>query len=123
MAAQAVSVVTAGRDTQMRSLADEHFQPKSALQCEEHSHCLSSPPGSDTSAQSHEDPSIFYRVAAANMYSLLLPADTFGLSGLSSVELPTDGMWKPDSILSFGKLHHHLYLIHCRCINAYCFGH
>lgn len=91
----------------MRSRAEAHVQPDSALQFEKDTQFLSSPPTSDTSARSHEDPSIFYRVAAANMSSSSLPAEIFGLGGMSSVDVPTDPVWKPDSMFTFGKLHHH----------------
>ena len=97
----------------MRSPAEEELQLESALQCKEQIRCLSTPPTSDTSAQSFEDPSIFYSSAtAANIYASLLPVDTFRLSGLSPVEVPAGAIWELDSILSFGESHQ----LHSMCL-------
>ncbi len=110
---EAVSVDSPGRDTLMRSPAEEELQLESALQCKEQIRCLSTPPTSDTSAQNFEDPSIFYSsVTAANIYASLLPVDTFRLSGLSPVEVPAGTIWEPDSILSFGESHQ----LHSMCL-------
>ena len=110
---EAVSVESPGRDTLMRSPAEEEFQLESALQCEEQIRCLSTPPTSDTSAQSFEDSSIFYSSAtAANIYAAMLPVDTFRRSGLSPVKVPAGAIWEPDSILSFGESHQ----LHSACL-------
>ena len=106
-------------DMEMLSPADgADGQLESALQCEEHNQCLSSPQESDTSARSYQDASSFYSpVRAPSTHPFQHPLK-FELSGPSLAEVPPYALKDTHSIACYGKQpcpNHSSYLL-CSCI-------
>ena len=119
---QPESSASAISDVQMSGPADgEDNQLESALQCDEHNQCLSSPQDSDTSARSYQDASAFYSPLTA--YSRQLPQhplNTFHFTGPSVAEVPTDAIAETHSIARFGEWPKTPCLQHQQCSRALC---